>query len=113
MDMLYFEHTVVVAAMDLRGKIHLYVIWRTMPRRDANISDVMIFSTFTSIATLASFVQQIHYALAWSLIKQSQFETAVKSLSHPGLSFGGAAEPIDVILFYIRKHKCHYFAWCI
>jgi hypothetical protein len=74
-----------------------------MSRTDADVPDVMIFSTFTSIATLASFIQQIHYAVAWSIIKQSQFDLAVMSISHPGLAFGGAAEQTDVILFYIRK----------
>jgi hypothetical protein len=67
----------------------------------------MIFSSFTSIATLGSFIQQIHYAVDWSTIKQAQFDQAVKSLSHPGLAFGGAAERTDVILFYIRTYDPH------
>ena len=68
----------------------------------ANSTDVMIFATFTAVSTLASIVQQLHYALDWRIIKQAQFDQAIKSLSHPGLAFGGAAEKADVVLFYIR-----------
>jgi hypothetical protein len=64
---------------------------------------VTIFSTATAISTLASIIQQLHYATSWLVIKQAQFQQAVKSLSHPGLAFGGAAEQTDIILFYIRK----------
>ena len=73
----------------------------------------MIFSSFTSIATLASFIQQIHYATDWSIIKQAQFDQAVESLQHPGLSFGGAAEKTDVILFYIREQTSSPLTLCL
>jgi hypothetical protein len=68
---------------------------------------VTIFSTFTAISTLASIIQQVHYATSFFTIKQAQFQQAVKSLSHPGLAFGGAAEPTDVVLFYIRMRIPH------
>lgn len=70
----------------------------------ADIIDVMIFATFTSVATLASSIQQIHYATSWSTIKEAQFEQADRSMIHPGLAFGGAAQITDVVLFHIRKY---------
>jgi hypothetical protein len=37
------------------------------------------------------------------MIKEAQFDKAVQSLKHPGLAIGGAAQPVDVVLFFIRK----------
>lgn len=48
-------------------------------------------------------MQQLHYAFAWKVIKQAQFEKAVKSLTSPALGLGGAAQIVDVVLFDIRK----------
>lgn len=65
--------------------------------------DVTIFSAFTALSTIGSIIQQIHYATSWLIIKEAQFNKAVQSLHHPGLAFGGAAQPVDVVLFFIRK----------
>lgn len=64
----------------------------------------MIFALFTAISTLASIIQQFHYVFDWSTIKHAQYEQALKSVSHPGLAFGGAAGQADIVLFYIRKN---------
>lgn len=61
-----------------------------------------IFSTFTAISTFASIIQQIHYVVDWHEIKHAQYEQAVRSLDHPALAFGGAAEKADIVLFYTR-----------
>ncbi|KAH6674167.1 hypothetical protein B0J14DRAFT_33301 [Halenospora varia] len=66
---------------------------------------VTIFSAFTALSTLGSIIQQFHYAFDWRVIKQAQFDQAVKSLSHPGLAFGGAAEKADIILFNIQFYS--------
>jgi hypothetical protein len=66
-------------------------------------ADVTIFSAFTALSTLGSIIQQIHYATSWVIIKEAQFNKAVQSLDHPGLALGGAAQPVDVVLFFIRK----------
>lgn len=65
--------------------------------------DVTIFSTFTALSTLGSIIQQLHYAISWKIIKEAQFVKAVQSLDHPGLALGGAAQRVDVVLFFIRK----------
>jgi hypothetical protein len=67
-------------------------------------TDVTIFSAFTALSTLGSIIQQLHYAIAWVIIKEAQFDQAVQSLTHKGLALGGAAQPTDKVLFYIRKH---------
>jgi hypothetical protein len=64
---------------------------------------VTILSTFTALSTLGSIIQQLHYAISWKVIKEAQFDKAVQSLKHPGLAIGGAAQPVDVVLFFIRK----------
>jgi glucan phosphoethanolaminetransferase (alkaline phosphatase superfamily) len=56
-------------------------------------ADVTILSTFTALS----------YAISWKTIKEAQFDKAVQSLEHPGLAIGGAAQPLDVVLFFIRK----------
>jgi hypothetical protein len=66
-------------------------------------TDVTIFSGFTALSTLGSIIQQIHYATSWVIIKEAQFNSAVESLKHSGLALGGAAQPVDEILFFIRK----------
>jgi hypothetical protein len=66
-------------------------------------TDVTIFSAFTALSTLGSITQQLHYATSWVIIKEAQFHKAVESLDHPGLALGGAAQPVDVVLFFIRK----------
>ncbi|KAL3424019.1 glycoside hydrolase [Phlyctema vagabunda] len=63
---------------------------------------VALLTIFTSISTLASIIQQFHYALAWKSVKQAQYSKAVESLSNPSLSFGGAAQIVDVILYWIQ-----------
>jgi hypothetical protein len=65
---------------------------------------VTLFSTFTALSTLASIIQQLHYATAWAIIKEAQFQKAVKSLTHKGLAFGGAAQIVDQVLFFIRTY---------
>ena len=62
----------------------------------------MIFSSFCAVSTLASIIQQFHYALSWETIMKAKYDQAVRGLEHPGLAYGGAAEQTDVILFYIR-----------
>jgi hypothetical protein len=66
-------------------------------------TDVTVFSSFTALSTLGSITQQLHYATSWVIIKEAQFHKAVESLDHPGLALGGAAQPVDVVLFFIRK----------
>ncbi|KAN0108479.1 hypothetical protein V8E51_008221 [Hyaloscypha variabilis] len=63
---------------------------------------VTIFSAFTALSTLGSIIQQLHYATSWVVIKEAQFNKAVQSLDHPGLALGGAAQPVDVVLFFIQ-----------
>jgi hypothetical protein len=59
--------------------------------------------SFTALSTAASIIQQFHYAFAWEVIKQAQFDKAVQSLTTPALGLGGAAQIVDVVLFDIRK----------
>lgn len=66
-------------------------------------SDVTIFSGFTALSSIASVGQQIHYATAWRVIKEAQFHRAVDTLTNKGLAFGGAAHPVDIVLFFIRS----------
>jgi hypothetical protein len=66
--------------------------------------DVTIFSSFTALSTVASIIQQLHYATSWVIIKEAQFNKAIESLKHPGLALGGAAQPVDEVLFFIRKY---------
>ncbi len=65
--------------------------------------DVTIFSAFTALSTFASIIQQLHYATAWEVIKQAQFDKALASQKRKGLAFGGAAQIVDQVLFYIRE----------
>jgi hypothetical protein len=65
----------------------------------------MVFSAFTAVSTVGSIIQQFHYAINWRTIKQAQFNQALLSLKVPGLSFGGAAEKADIVLFYIRMTR--------
>jgi hypothetical protein len=65
--------------------------------------DVTLLCSFTLLSTVASIIQQFHYAFAWETIKQAQFDKAVQSLTVPALGLGGAAQIVDVALFDIRK----------
>ncbi|CZR59817.1 uncharacterized protein PAC_09711 [Phialocephala subalpina] len=65
-------------------------------------SYVTIFSGFTALSTAASIAQQFHYATSWVIIKQAQFDKAVLALTHKGLAFGGAAQIVDQVLFFIQ-----------
>lgn len=69
------------------------------------ISDITLISVAVLIGTIASIVQQIHFAVAWVDIKEAQFAKAVLSLTDPSLAFGGAAQIWDVVLFYIRRSR--------
>jgi hypothetical protein len=62
-----------------------------------------LFSAFTALSTLASIIQQLHYATAWAIIKQAQFDKALETLTHPGLALGVSAQSVDQVLFFIRK----------
>ncbi|KUJ11882.1 uncharacterized protein LY89DRAFT_738523 [Mollisia scopiformis] len=65
-------------------------------------SYVTIFAGFTAFSTAASIAQQLHYATSWVIIKQAQFNKAVLALTQKGLAFGGAAQIVDQILFFIQ-----------
>ncbi|KAF8851897.1 hypothetical protein BDZ45DRAFT_129285 [Acephala macrosclerotiorum] len=65
-------------------------------------SYVTILSGFTALSTAASIAQQFHYATSWVIIKQAQFDKAVLALTHKGLAFGGAAQIVDQILYFIQ-----------
>ena len=45
----------------------------------------------------------MHYAIAWAVVKQAVYAKAVRSLEHPGLALGGAAQIVDEVLFGIRE----------
>jgi hypothetical protein len=64
--------------------------------------DVTLLCFFTAVSTVASIIQQFHYAFAWKVIKQAQFDKALQSLTTPALGLGGAAQMVDVVLFDIR-----------
>ncbi len=83
----------------------VYEYWqRKVLLASANLKiDVTIFSGFTALSTLTSIIQQVHYATAWVVIKEAQFEKAVESQTRKGLAFGGAAQIVDQVLFFIRK----------
>jgi hypothetical protein len=65
--------------------------------------DVTLLCSFTAISTIGSIIQQFHYAFAWEVIKQAQFDKAVQSLTTPALGLGNAAQVVDVVLFDIRE----------
>jgi hypothetical protein len=65
---------------------------------------VTLLSFFTAVSTLGSIIQQIHYAVAWEVIKQAQFDKAVQALKDKGLQFGAAAQNMDVVLYFIREN---------
>lgn len=67
------------------------------------VIDVTLLCSFTAISTVGSIIQQFHYAFAWEVIKQAQFDNAVQSLTTPALGLGGAAQSVDVVLFDIRE----------
>ena len=71
------------------------------------LTDVTMLCSFTALSTVASIIQQFHYAFAWEVIKQAQFDKAVQSLTTPALGLGGAAQTMDVVLFDIRE-----YSWC-
>ncbi|PVH80644.1 hypothetical protein DL98DRAFT_515304 [Cadophora sp. DSE1049] len=73
-------------------------------------SYVTIFSGFTALSTFASVIQQIHYAAAWVVIKEAQFQKAVESQTRKGLAFGGAAQIVDQVLFYIQFYSYNVMA---
>jgi hypothetical protein len=54
-------------------------------------------------------MQQIHYATSWVIVKEAQFDKAVASLTRKGLAFGGAAQIVDQVLYFIRKGS---LLWC-
>lgn len=58
---------------------------------------------FSATSTLFSIGQQIHYAISFRLVKIAVFDRAVQSLTTPSLGFGGAAQVIDVGLYWIRR----------
>jgi hypothetical protein len=84
-----------IRSLNLEQKLTAYLI------------DVTFLCFFTALSTVASIIQQFHYAFAWEVIKQAQFNQAVQSLTTPALGLGGAAQIVDVVLFDIRTLN-----WC-
>jgi len=82
---------------------------------------VSLIAIFSMISTVFSIAQQyvngnallrklptpqfcrIHYVISFKVIKQAVFDKAVKSLTVPSLGFCGAAQIVDVVLYWFRK----------
>lgn len=77
----------------------------------SDLKDITLLGTFTAISSLASIIQQIHYATSWAIIKKAQYDKAVENIGTPALTVGGAAQKVDVVLFTIRK--CDNLRFCI
>lgn len=69
---------------------------------------VTIFSAFTSLSTLASIGQQIHFAISWETIHQAEYESAVEGLKRARIVYGNAVVIVDSVLYYIRKSN---YSW--
>jgi hypothetical protein len=64
--------------------------------------DITFLSTFSAISTLGSIIQQIHYNTSWAIVKQDDYNTAVKSITNPSLGILGIGNTIDRVLYLIR-----------
>lgn len=62
-------------------------------------------SVTTAVASIASIAQQVHTMISWRDIKIAQFIREETETGNPELSVTGSAEGLDLILFYIRKHR--------
>jgi len=62
-----------------------------------------MLAVFSAISTLASMVQQLHFAIEWESVKEAEFEKALRSVKTPSLALSGPAQEIDIVLFNIRK----------
>lgn len=58
---------------------------------------------FSALSTVGSIAQQIHYNRAWLIVKHDDYATALKAVNKPALGFSGVGNPVDLVLFTIRK----------
>lgn len=67
--------------------------------------DVALLAFYTALSTVASMAQQIHTYLRWTSIKIEQFDYVRDNIGNPELSVAGPSVGIDLLFFYIRKHR--------
>lgn len=66
--------------------------------------DVTLICIFTTICTLTSILEQIHYATSFREIKQAEYENALKSLKTITFGYNDSPQIVDTVFFWIRKH---------
>jgi hypothetical protein len=66
--------------------------------------DITFLSGFSAISTLGSIIQQIHYNTSWAIVKQDDYNKALKAVKDPSLGITGIANPTDRVLYLIRTY---------
>lgn len=65
--------------------------------------DISLLAFFASLSTLASIIEQFHYAIAWEKITQAEYEKALEIVNSPSLGVGRAAQKTDIVLARIGE----------
>jgi hypothetical protein len=78
---------------------------------DSGVQDVNLCSAFLSVSTLASIIQQIHYAIKWRAIKTALYNQSQKLDEFPSLAFVGVAEPVQVVTYIVGQSALHLCAY--
>ncbi|RFU35838.1 hypothetical protein B7463_g477, partial [Scytalidium lignicola] len=65
-------------------------------------SDVTSITAFAALSTLAAILEQIHYATSFRIIKQAEYENALKSLKTPAYGYYNSPQMVDAVLFWIQ-----------
>ncbi|APA11922.1 hypothetical protein sscle_08g066920 [Sclerotinia sclerotiorum 1980 UF-70] len=71
---------------------------------------VTFLAEFSALSTLGSIAQQIHYNRDWLLVKQDDYETALKAVELPALGLSGVGNEVDLILFTIQFYSYNVMA---
>jgi hypothetical protein len=73
-----------------------------MPQTADRSADVSLIAIFTSISTLCSMIQQVHYALDWQSIRIAEWLASTDTEALPAFRLVGVADKMDIVLFVIR-----------
>ncbi|CAD6444337.1 9c1bf90e-de70-4607-976d-dff0b9741d74 [Sclerotinia trifoliorum] len=71
---------------------------------------VTFLAEFSALSTLGSIAQQIHFNRDWLIVKQDDYETALKAVDLPALGLSGVGNEVDLTLFTIQFYSYNVMA---
>jgi hypothetical protein len=66
-------------------------------------TDVLILSALVTLSTVASIIQQIHYAVDWRDVKEATFKLRQKGIPDAGGAISDGKYGLPLVTFWIRR----------